>query len=98
MSEKDYPSQIAPRFNVRFPDGMRDELAELAAKNRRSVNAEIVARLQDVLERERVQGAAIREDRSHYAAQSDTLALLQSAIERMSETKRKALLDLLREE
>lgn len=40
------PSRTAEQFVVRFPDGMRDKIAELAKKNNRSMNAEIVQRLE----------------------------------------------------
>lgn len=46
MSKKPYPSQVQDRYIVRFPDGMRDRLAEAARANGRSMNAEIVARLE----------------------------------------------------
>lgn len=45
--EAAYPSQQQDRFIVRLPDGMRDSLREAAEHNKRSMNAEIVARLQD---------------------------------------------------
>lgn len=35
------------KFMLRFPDGMRDKIAELAKANNRSMNAEIIARLQN---------------------------------------------------
>ncbi|MEI7296579.1 Arc family DNA-binding protein [Paraburkholderia tropica] len=41
------PSRTADQFVVRFPDGMRDRIAEEAKKNNRSMNAEIVARLEE---------------------------------------------------
>lgn len=47
MSEKqvrDYD-----KFMLRFPDGMRDAIAERAKKNGRSMNSEIVQILQDAL-------------------------------------------------
>lgn len=34
------------KFMLRFPDGMRDRIAEAAKSNNRSMNAEIVARLE----------------------------------------------------
>lgn len=46
MSEKSYPSQSQDRFIVRLPDGMRERIAEEAKKNNRSMNAEIVSRLE----------------------------------------------------
>lgn len=38
------------KFNVRFPDGMRDAIADRAKRNGRSMNAEIVQILQDALD------------------------------------------------
>ncbi len=46
MEKKPYPSETQERFIVRLPDGMRDRIAEEAKKNNRSMNAEIVARLE----------------------------------------------------
>lgn len=46
MEKKPYPSETQERFIVRFPDGMRDRITEEAKKNNRSMNAEIVARLE----------------------------------------------------
>lgn len=40
-----YPSEMAERFQVRMPDGLRDRLRDAAAANGRSMNSEIVARL-----------------------------------------------------
>ncbi|MDE1139988.1 MAG: Arc family DNA-binding protein [Paraburkholderia tropica] len=41
------PSRTADQFVVRFPDGMRARIADEAKKNNRSMNAEIVARLEE---------------------------------------------------
>lgn len=38
------------RFIVRLPDGMRDRIKDAAAANNRSMNAEIVARLEESFE------------------------------------------------
>ncbi len=47
MSKTLPPSRTAPQFVVRFPnEGMRDRIAEAAKANNRSMNAEIVARLE----------------------------------------------------
>lgn len=46
MERKPFPSETQERFIVRFPDGMRDRIADVAKMNNRSMNAEIVARLQ----------------------------------------------------
>ncbi|HHU3936682.1 MULTISPECIES: Arc family DNA-binding protein [unclassified Citrobacter] len=44
-----YPSQMQDKFNLRFPDGMRDAIAERAKQNGRSMNSEIVQILEDAL-------------------------------------------------
>lgn len=41
------PSDLADKFMLRLPDGMRDQLKETAAANNRSMNAEIIARLEE---------------------------------------------------
>jgi len=43
--ETKFPSQLAERFQVRMPDGLRDRIADAAKANGRSMNAEIVAAL-----------------------------------------------------
>ncbi len=45
------PSRTADRIMIRLPDGMRDQLSELAKLHGRSVNAEVVARLEESLNR-----------------------------------------------
>ncbi|MCA3488126.1 MAG: Arc family DNA-binding protein [Rhodobacter sp.] len=42
----DAPSQSQDKFIVRLPDGMRERIKTAAEANRRSMNAEIVARLE----------------------------------------------------
>lgn len=47
MTDKNLPpSRAADQFVVRLPEGMRDKLAEMAKQNGRSMNTEIVTRLQ----------------------------------------------------
>lgn len=45
-----YPSDLADKVLVRMPDGMRDKLKALAKTNNRTLNAEIIARLQNSFE------------------------------------------------
>ncbi|MDP9590571.1 UNVERIFIED_ORG: hypothetical protein J2W19_003135 [Shinella zoogloeoides] len=47
MNEKKYPSQLAERFQIRLPDGLRDRIRDSASSNNRSMNAEIVAALEE---------------------------------------------------
>jgi plasmid stability protein len=49
MTEKDN-SNFIERFTVRFPDGMRDSVAERAKQNGRSMNSEIIAILEQALQ------------------------------------------------
>ena len=44
------PSRSADQFVLRLPEGMRPKIAELAKSNNRSMNAEIVSRLEESLE------------------------------------------------
>lgn len=53
MSKELPPSRTAEQFVVRFPDGMRDRIAEAAKNNKRSMNAEIIARLESSLSSEK---------------------------------------------
>lgn len=53
-----FPSDTADKVLVRMPDGMRDQLKAAAKASNRTMNAEIVARLQASLE-EPAQGEAL---------------------------------------
>lgn len=46
MAREKFPSDEIDRIMVRFPAGMRDRIAQAAQANGRSMNSEIVARLQ----------------------------------------------------
>ena len=46
MPRRPYPSQVQDRFMLRLPDGMRGQIASAAKQNNRSMNAEIVRRLE----------------------------------------------------
>lgn len=41
-----YSSRTADKFVVRLPDGMREQIAEVAREHHRSMNSEIIARLE----------------------------------------------------
>lgn len=49
MADERFPSDTADRFQLRMPDGMRDRIKEAAAKSGRSMNAEIIHRLEHSL-------------------------------------------------
>lgn len=42
-----YSSRTADKFVVRLPEGMREKLAEVARNHHRSMNSEIISRLED---------------------------------------------------
>ncbi|NLY59658.1 MAG: Arc family DNA-binding protein [Gammaproteobacteria bacterium] len=44
-----YTSRTADKFVVRLPEGMRDRIAEVAKQHHRSMNSEIIARLEHSL-------------------------------------------------
>lgn len=46
----DRAPQLADKYVLRMPDGMRDKIIELAKANNRSMNAEIVLILQQALD------------------------------------------------
>lgn len=50
MSKELPPSRTADQYVVRFPDGMRDRIAEVAKTNGRSMNSEIVSRIWESFE------------------------------------------------
>lgn len=47
-----YTSRTADKFVVRLPDGMRERIAEVARNHHRSMNSEIIARLEQSINQE----------------------------------------------
>lgn len=47
MSDSPYPSQNQDKFVLRLPDGMRDRIKAAAEASNRSMNAEIIATLEE---------------------------------------------------
>lgn len=55
-----YSSRTADKFVVRLPDGMRERISEVARNHHRSMNSEIIARLEhSLIEEEAVTDAAL---------------------------------------
>lgn len=50
-----YNSRIADKFVVRLEDGLRDEVAEVARDNHRSMNAEIIVAIKNHISVQRLQ-------------------------------------------
>jgi hypothetical protein len=46
MARPKYPSEEKDKFMVRFPNGLRDKIAEVALQHGRSSNSEIIMRLE----------------------------------------------------
>ncbi|GIZ12205.1 DNA-binding protein [Pseudomonas sp. NCCP-436] len=46
MKQATYSSRTADKFVVRLPDGMRERIADVARNHHRSMNSEIIARLE----------------------------------------------------
>lgn len=86
------------KFNLRFPDGMRDAIAERAKANGRSMNSEIVQILQDALDgkEELMSYPFLRED-SDFEGHEDLInavwGSIENDIDRIKFKVRKALVD-----
>ena len=46
MKQAPYSSRTADKFVVRLPDGMRERIADVARNHHRSMNSEIISRLE----------------------------------------------------
>ncbi|MDR6236033.1 Arc family DNA-binding protein [Pseudomonas oryzihabitans] len=49
---RSYSSRTADKFVVRLPEGMRERIADVARNHHRSMNSEIIARLEQSLQQE----------------------------------------------
>lgn len=97
--------QEVEKFVVRLPKGMRDRIAEVSRASRRSMNSEIVARLEDSLGESWNESPAATPSASPILRAVDSPAqlpaseqesLLIEAFRGLDEEKRAALLALLR--
>ena len=52
MKQAIYSSRTADKFVVRLPDGMRERIADVARNHHRSMNSEIISRLEQSLFKE----------------------------------------------
>lgn len=101
MSEghKRYPSELAPKFVLRFPQGMREEIREIAANNHRSMTAEIIARLEKTLLSDGLlseQSNTVQEPLSeaYIKELSSVEQQLVAIFRQLPESKRRALIEL----
>lgn len=81
-------SRTADKFVVRLPDGMREKIAEVARSHHRSMNSEIIARLEESMVTER----------NVEAIDSNTMSIherrLLNAFRKLPHKKQRALLML----
>ncbi|MNO12939.1 Arc-like DNA binding domain protein [compost metagenome] len=57
-----YSSRTADKFVVRLPDGMREQIADVAKDNHRSMNSEIISRLKKSLDTPDSDGGTVEVD------------------------------------
>ncbi|WP_440977564.1 Arc family DNA-binding protein [Stenotrophomonas maltophilia] len=91
-------TQVQPqdKFVVRFPDGLRDEIADAAKASGRSMNAEIVTRLEWSLEAQLLdQVEQLHRNLDAVRSMASTAASLKVDIDRYAEGDRQALVWLL---
>lgn len=72
MARGDFPSSKQDQFVLRFPDGLRDRVKNAAQRNRRSMNAEIIAALEYGLEAEGLV-IKLRERQNHLEVENTSL-------------------------
>lgn len=86
-----FNSRTADKFVVRLPEGMREQIADIAKVHHRSMNSEIIARLETSLAEES-QAAAIQVDASSLTAGEKQLI---KAFRNMHGPHQKAILELM---
>lgn len=104
MSEQPNPdSKTADKFVVRLPKGMRKQIFEAARYHRRSMNSEIVTRLEWTLSGEsfparheiQLPDPEPPEDPPHIDSLTDLELRLVAFFRQLPEFKRRALVDML---
>lgn len=84
-------SRTADKFVLRMPDGMRERIAEIAQKNHRSMNSEIVLHLEDLIDGAKLD---LSDSTSITATCMEEVHALH-AFRKLPAEKRKAMLTLL---
>lgn len=79
------PSKTLDQFVVRFPDGMRDRIREAADASGRSMNAEIITRLEESLFRERRPSGILPAEKARALAEQSRKALPAEVFSRVEE-------------
>ncbi|ASC63596.1 hypothetical protein B9P52_04495 [Achromobacter denitrificans] len=89
-----FPSDRADKFMLRFPDGMRDQIAELAKANGRSMNAEIIQRLQISL----VSDSLVVEEDADLTGDEAATALALKVLDLFGNSRERAHADRMKEQ
>lgn len=88
-----YSSRSADKFVVRLPEGMRERIAEVARNYHRSMNSEIISRLENSLYRDDAVPAVVKNLDSKELTHSEQL-LVQN-FRRLAQHQQSALLALI---
>ena len=81
-------------FGLRMPQDLKKRIEKSAKTNRRSINAELILRLQDSIEKDPLFIPEIHESAKNYELTEEQNALLK-AYNGLSPRRRRALLELL---
>jgi plasmid stability protein len=100
---KSYNSRNADKFVVRLPEGMRQRIAEVAKNYHRSMNSEIVSRLESSLRTEACIQHEFDENTAEPVSENKTISLelttqefaLIEKVRQLSAQKQQAIIDLL---
>lgn len=100
---KSYNSRNADKFVVRLPEGMRQRIAKVAKNYHRSMNSEIVSRLESSLRSEACIQSEFSGDNQDETAATETINLeltqqefaLIEKIRQLTPERRNSLLDIL---
>lgn len=76
------PGRGSDQFIIRFPEGMRDRIAMMATVNSRSMNAEIIDRLEKSMAEITVE-AGLKSFEDHLTQMSDRMEQVQEKLERI---------------
>ncbi|MDQ7984381.1 Arc family DNA-binding protein [Pseudomonas sp. G34] len=95
MKQAIYSSRTADKFVVRLPDGMRERIADVARQHHRSMNSEIIARLEQSM----LQEGALDDDELGVRLDSPELSLhereLLQRFRQLSRRQQNALVALI---
>lgn len=86
-----YSSRTADKFVVRLPEGMRSRIGEVAKGNHRSMNSEIIARLENSLDDTGMNSANEVDAASITPAEARLLANFRA----MSVRQQRAMIDII---